>query len=203
MSNNSAIFSSLAKTGGAIGKGIIAGFAGTVAITVSQMIEMQITKRGMSNAPVVVGGKTLGVEPRGKAQQEKEKAQSDDNEASDEVDDKVEANEGKFAQIMHYSYGTGWGVFRGALDLAGIHGPLADLFQFGAVWGAAQVMLPAVAGTPPITEWSPKVIAIDVMHHAVYACAVGLTYDAMRKAEKRKRKNKPQLSRLESLLFGR
>lgn len=203
MSDNSAIFSSLAKTGGALGKGLIAGFAGTVAITISQMIEMQITKRGMSNAPVVVGGKALGVEPRGEAKQEKEKAQSDGDEPSEEVQQKVEANEGKFAQIMHFSYGTGWGVFRGALDLAGIHGPLADLSHFGAIWGAAQVMLPAAAGTPPITQWSPKQIAIDVLHHAIYACAVGLTYDAMRKAEKRKIKIPQQLSRLESFLFGR
>lgn len=188
MSNNSVLFSSLAKAGGAIGKGLIAGFAGTVAITISQMIEMQITNRSMSNAPVTVGGKTLGVEPRGKAELEKEKAQSDQDEASEEVQQKVKANEQKFAQIMHFSYGTGWGVFRGALDLAGIHGPLADLFLFSGIWGTAQVMLPANDASKPITEWSPKQIAIDVLHHAVYACATGLTYDAMRKAEKRKRK---------------
>jgi hypothetical protein len=169
------------------------------------MIEMQITNRSNSNAPVVVGGKALGVEPRGKAELEKEKAKSDDDEATKKVQQKVEANEGKFAQIMHFSYGTGWGVFRGALDLAGLHGPLADLCHFGAIWGTAQVMLPTVAGSPPITKWSPQQIASDVLHHAVYACAVGLTYDAMRKAEKRKRKVKikPQLSRLESILFGK
>ena len=196
-------FRGLSTAGNALGKGLIAGLAGTVAITISQMIEMQITKREMSNAPVTVAGKALGVEPRGQAQQAKEKAESDGDEASEKVQQKVEANEQKFTQIMHFSYGTGWGVFRGALDLAGVHGPLADLLQFGAIWGTAQVMLPAAAGTPPITEWSPKQIAIDVMHHAVYACAVGLTYDAMRKAEKRKTKFAPQLSKLESFLFGK
>jgi hypothetical protein len=88
--------------------------------------------------------------------------------------------------LIHFSYGTGWGVFRGALDLAGLHGPLADLVHFGAIWGTAQVMLPSETKTPPITEWSPKQIAIDVLHHAVYACAAGLTYKAMRKAEEGK-----------------
>lgn len=189
MTDNSALFSTLAKAGGALGKGLIAGFAGTVAITISQMIEMQITKREMSNAPVAVGGKVLGVEPRGKARQEKEKAQSDGDEASEEVQQKVTANEQKLSQIIHFSYGTGWGVFRGALDMAGVQCPLADLFLFGAIWGTEQVMLPSVAGSPPITQWSPKQIAIDVMHHAVYACAVGLTYDAMKKTEKIKRKS--------------
>lgn len=62
------------------------------------MIEMQITQRSMSNAPVIVGGKALGVEPRGKAQQEKEKAQSEDDEAPEELQQKVKANEGKFAR---------------------------------------------------------------------------------------------------------
>ena len=78
-------FTGLSKAGGAIGKGIIAGFAGTVAITISQMIEMQITKREMSNAPVTVAGKALGVEPRGQAELEKEKAQSDEGEAYEEA----------------------------------------------------------------------------------------------------------------------
>ena len=189
MSNNNTFFSALAKGGGALGKGLIAGFAGTVAITVSQMIEMQITNRSMSNAPSVVGGRTLGVEPRGKAELEKAKAQSDQDEAPDDVQQKVESNEQKFMQLMHFGYGTGWGVFRGVLDLAGLHGPLADLALFGGIWGTAQVMLPANEVAKPITEWSPKQIAIDVMHHAVYACAVGLTYDAMRKAEKKRKKS--------------
>ena len=188
MSGSNVFFSSLANAGGALGKGLIAGFAGTVAITISQMIEMQITNRSMSNAPAKVGGKTLGVEPRGKAEQAKEKAQSDDDKVSESVEQKVEANQERFAQIMHFSYGTGWGVFRGALDLAGLHGPLADLVHFGAIWGTAQVMLPANDVSKPITEWTPKQIAVDVFHHAVYACATGLVYKAMRDAEKKKKK---------------
>lgn len=34
-----------------------------------------------------------------------------------------------------------------------------------------------------ITKWTPRQIATDVLHHAVYACAVGLTYDAIANAE--------------------
>lgn len=190
MANNSEFFASLAKAGGAIGKGLIAGFAGTVAITISQMIEMQITKRSMSNAPVEVGGRTLGVEPRGKAELEKEKAASENDEAPEAVQKKVESNEGKFAQIMHFNYGTGWGVFRGVLDMAGIHGPLADLIHFGGIWGTAQVMLPAAGASEPITKWPTEQIVIDVLHHGVYACATGLTYEAMRKAEKKRKRKK-------------
>jgi hypothetical protein len=184
MSDINALFKSLAKAGGAIGKGLIAGFAGTVAITVSQMIEMKITGRGMSSAPAKVGGKVLGVEPRGKAELEKEKAKSDGDQAPEDVKKEVESNKERFTQLMHVGYGTGWGVARGALDLAGMEGLPASLVHFGAIWGTAQVMLPANDVAKPITEWSAKQIAIDVFHHAVYACAAGAVYDAMSKAEK-------------------
>lgn len=190
MSDKSDIFLTLAKGGGAIGKGLIAGFAGTVAITVSQMIEMSITKRSMSDAPVKVGGKALGVEPRGKAELEKEKATSDDDEASDELKEEVESNKEQFEQLMHFGYGTGWGVARSALDMADIKGIRASVIHFGAIWGAAQIMLPANNAAKPITEWSARQIAIDLFHHAVYAFAAGAVYDAMTEAESGKKKKK-------------
>lgn len=178
MSDNT-FFIGLANVGGALGRGLIAGVAGTVAITLSQMIEMQITGREGSDAPMKVGGKVLGVEARGKA--ELEVAQQKENSDTDEeaLQEKVAANKAKFSQLMHYAYGTGWGVFRSVLDLAGVRGPAATLAHFGAIWGAAQVMLPAADASEPITEWSPKQIAIDVLHHAVYALAAGAVYDAM------------------------
>lgn len=181
MSTKIDFFASLAHIGGALGKGLIAGFAGTVAITVSQTIEMQITKRGMSNATVKVGGKALGVEPKGEADIEKKKAES--GEAPDNLQEEVESNEQKFGQLMHFGYGTGWGVARSVLDLVGVEGLPASLVHFAAIWGTAQVMLPANDASKPITEWSAKQIVIDVLHHSVYALAAGAVYDAMREAE--------------------
>jgi hypothetical protein len=183
MSHHSSFFSGLSKGGSALGKGIIAGFAGTIAITISQMIEMKITGRSGSNATVKVGGKALGVEPRGKAALEKEKEKSDDGKAPDELQQEVEANKQKFSQLMHFSYGTGWGVMRAGLDLVGVQGMPASLIHFGGIWATAQVMLPAAGASKPITDWSTKQIAVDVLHHAVYALAAGAVYDAMLRAE--------------------
>lgn len=188
MSGKTGIFASVAKVGGVLGKGLIAGFAGTIAITISQMIEMQIENKGMTTLPATVGGKALGVEPRGEAQQEKEKAQSNEREASEEVQHKVEKNEQKFAQLMHFSYGTCWGFAREAMDLAGIRGPLADLLLFGSSLGTAFVMLPSATKLEPVTNWTPKQITVEALHHVVYACGTGLTYDAMRNAEIKKRR---------------
>lgn len=169
---------------------MIAGFAGTAAITVSQMIAMQLTNRGMSSAPAKVGGKVLGVEPRGKAELEKEKASSDQHEAPQELQEEVEMNKQVFSQLMHFGYGTGWGLVRGGLDLAQVNGWPATAIHFGAIWGTAQVMLPAANAAKPITKWSARQIVLDVLHHAVYAVAAGVVYDAMNKAEETKSKKK-------------
>ena len=178
------LFTPLKHVAHAVGKGLIAGLAGTIAITVSQMIEMQITKRGLSNAPVKVGGDVLGVEPKGLAEQEKEKHQSESGKSSAVTKEQVETNEQRFSQLMHYGYGSGWGVARGALDLAGVRDLPASILHFGAIWGTALVMLPAAGASEPVTKWTPKQIAIDIVHHAVYAIAAGVVYDGMVKAGK-------------------
>lgn len=180
MSDNR-IFIGLSKAGGAIGRGLIAGFAGTVAITISQMIEMKITGRGSSDAPMTVAGKALGVEPKGKAALEVEKHKDDSDQKEDTLEEKVEENKGKFSQIIHFTYGSCWGICRGVLDLIGFRGATASLMHFGAVWGAEQIMLPAAGAAKPITKWPAKQIASDVLHHAVYAIAAGAVYDAMPK----------------------
>jgi hypothetical protein len=179
--SNSNFFPHLAKTGDILGRGLIAGLAGTLAITVSQMIEMKITKREASSSPVKVGGDVLGVEPAGLADQEKEKIKT--GKSSKDLEQEVEANKQKFGQLIHLGYGTAWGVARGVMDLAGVGGLPATTLHFGAVWGTALAMLPSTGASEPITKWTPKQIAIDVLHHAVYAIAAGIVYDGMAKAK--------------------
>ncbi len=89
------------KTGSvatALGKGIIAGLAGTAAITISQMIEMQLTGRKTSDAPVKAAEKVLDVKPASKEDKE------------------------KMAQEVHWSYGTSWGVVRSLISATGMTG---------------------------------------------------------------------------------
>ena len=37
-------------------------------------------------------------------------------------------------------------------------------------------MLPALEVAPPFVFWGKKEVAIDLLHHAVYAAATGLAY---------------------------
>jgi hypothetical protein len=142
---------------GAIGKGLVAGLIGTAAITASTMIEMKIRGRKQSSAPADAAGKVLGVQPKG----EEEKT--------------------RFSNLVHWGYGAMWGIARGLLGATSLNSPAATAAHFGAVWGAALVMLPALDVSPPVTKWGAKEIAIDAMHHLIYAAAVGLAYNFLDK----------------------
>lgn len=145
----------LKSLGMVIGIGVLAGLAGTVAITISQTIEMSLTKRPPSTTPVDAVSKVLDVKAVKKAKKE------------------------KVSQEIHWTYGTIWGIPRGLITLTGLQGWPATLLHFVAISGTAMTMLPKLDLAPPVTEQDPKTIAIDTLHHAVYALAVGLAYDAI------------------------
>lgn len=193
MASKKSFFTGMSRTANVLGKGLVAGFAGTVAITLSQMIEMQLTNRGSSNAPMKVAKNVLGVEPKGQAALEAEKRDPESERNEEELKQSIAENAEQFSQFLHFLYGTGWGIARSLLGMAGLKGAPASVVHFGAIWGAAQVMLPAADASKPITKWSPKQIAVDVGHHAVYACAAGAVYDAMDRYSNRKKTKRSKL----------
>lgn len=140
---------------GAMGKGLVAGVAGTALMTLSSTIEMKLTGRAASSAPADAAAKVLGVEAKGKA----EKA--------------------RFSNVVHWTYGTTWGAVRGLLGVVGLTGPLAAGAHFGAVWGSDLVMLPSLGVAPPVREWGAKALLTDACHHLVYVAGVGLAYAAL------------------------
>jgi hypothetical protein len=145
----------LGNIAAAFGKGIFAGVAGTAAMTLSSTIEMKLRGRPASTTPAQAASKMLGIEP---------------------VDEEAQA---RFSNLVHWGYGTAWGGARGLLAAAGLSGPAATAAHLGAVWGSEQVMLPALGVTPPLTEWEAKEVAIDALHHAVYAGATGVAYSLL------------------------
>ena len=142
----------LGDVAAAVGKGLFAGVAGTVAMTASSTIEMKLRGRPASSAPATAAAKVLGVEPKGQSE------------------------EARFAIIVHWGYGTSWGAVRGLIGAAGLRGLRANAAHLGAVWGTEQAMLPALGVAPPFWEWGAKEVAIDAFHHLVYAGATGAAY---------------------------
>ena len=141
------------KIANSIGKGLVAGFAGTAAMTVSSTVEAKLRGRAPSTAPARATAKALGI------------ASFDDAIA-----------QARFNDLSHWGYGTGWGIVRGLLDAAGLPARKATAAHGAAVWGSAQVTLPALDIAPPAIFWPKHEIAIDAFHHPVYALATGLAY---------------------------
>ncbi len=137
----------------AIGRGLVAGLAGTAAMTVSSSVEARLRGRPASSAPARATAKVLGIK---------------------EFDSDLAS--ARFNDLSHWGYGTGWGVVRGLLAAAGLSPKAATLAHGAAVYGAEQVTLPALDIAPPAIFWSKREIAIDALHHAVYAAATGLAY---------------------------
>lgn len=139
-----------------IGKGLMAGFAGTVAMTISSTIEQKLRGRESSSAPAKVTERALGIEGF-----------------------KTPQLEQRFSTLVHWGVGSGWGVARGVMRAAGIPPGAATAGHFSAVWGSALVTLPMFDVAPPVTMWDRKDIAIDVWHHLVYVTATAVAYEAL------------------------
>jgi hypothetical protein len=139
-----------------VGRGLLAGAAGTAAMTVSSTVEQKLRGREASTAPADAAMKVLGIESF--------------------CDD---AAKSRFSNAVHWSYGTSWGVPRALLDAAGLDPAAATAAHGAALWGSEQVVLPALGVAPPLWEWGAVEVAIDALHHAVYTVAASLAYEAL------------------------
>ena len=139
-----------------IGKGVVAGVVGTAAMTISSTLEAKLRGRAPSSAPARATAKVLGIK---------------------EFEDEIA--EARFNDLSHWGYGTSWGVLRGLLDAAGLSPRAATAAHGAAIYGAAQVTLPALDIAPPSVFWGKEEVAIDAFHHLVYAVATGAAYAAL------------------------
>jgi hypothetical protein len=136
-----------------VGKGLVAGFVGTAAMTVSSSLEARIRHRAASSAPARATAKVLGIK---------------------EFEDDIAA--ARFNDLSHWGYGTMWGVVRGLLGATGMSPRAATAAHGAAIWGSAAVTLPALDVAPPFVFWGRKEVAIDLWHHGVYTLAAGIAY---------------------------
>ena len=151
----------LGRLAGEIGRGILAGAVGTAAMTISSTIEMKLRDRDPSTAPAEAASKVLGF-----------RVWKQDQE--------------KFANVVHWQYGSSVGALRGLLSAIGLREPLASGIFFTAVWGTALAMVPKLTDAPPLKEWGPEDLAIDALHHLVYATATGLAISTLFKARSKR-----------------
>ncbi len=137
-----------------IGRGLVAGLIGTAAMTVSSTLEARLRGRAPSSAPAKATARVLGI--------------------AGFTDDIAQA---RFNDLSHWCYGTSWGVLRGLLGATEMPARTATALHGAAIYGSAQVTLPALEIAPPAVFWAKEEIAIDAFHHAVYAAATGMAYE--------------------------
>ena len=89
----------------------------------------------------------------------------------------------RFSDLVHWGFGTSWGVALGVLRALGFSRRVAAPAHFAAVWGGAAVMLPALEVAPPVLFWEPEDIAIDLFHHLVYVGATALAYERLTRGD--------------------
>jgi hypothetical protein len=146
----------VSKVSDGIGKGVLAGLAGTAAMTVSSTLEARLRGRPFSTAPAKAATRALGIET---------------------FEDGLAY--GRFSNLVHWGYGTGWGVARGMLRAFGVRPRLATGAHFVALWGSALYSLPKYDVAPPVTQWEKEDVAIDVLHHLVYVTAAALAFELL------------------------
>ena len=140
-----------------IGMGMAAGFAGTLAMTAAQMLEMKITGREASPMPAKAVEKVFALQPENKGA------------------------EARLGTLVHFAYGTSWGAVRGILHTLGLSPVQAMAGHWSVVQSTEAVMLPALKLTPPVTQWGGKQVAQDTLFHAVYAGATELAFEYLQR----------------------
>lgn len=167
----------LGDAAGQLGRGLVAGMVGTLAITLAGALEQKLkgvkpaTDESASDSPVIrfiyilhepwlfagdALGQVLGVRP---------------------LDD---AGKRRLGIASHWLYGTSWGAGLGLLHLAGVRGPLAMGAMLVGQLSAEFVAMPAAKFFPPPSEWGRAAITSSVIDHTAYALAAGAAFDFLR-----------------------
>lgn len=136
-----------------LGRGVLAGVAGTVVMTAFQkFVEMPITGRADSYAPAEFAEKVFRVKPQGAGARR------------------------RLNNATHLALGTMWGAAYGIAAHAGLRGPQAVAAVFGTVF-TGDVALNTALGLYRPAEWSRQDWTIDVVDKFVQAAATSVIFD--------------------------
>ena len=138
----------------ALGRGVLAGLAGTVVMTAFQrFVEMPLTGRADSYAPAALVEKLSPVRPA------------------------TDAGRRRLNTITHFAIGAGlWGTAYGVAASRGLRGQRAVNAVFAAVY-TGDVLLNTALGLYRPDRWTATDWAIDLVDKYVQAQATGAAFD--------------------------
>jgi uncharacterized membrane protein YagU involved in acid resistance len=83
--------------------------------------------------------------------------------------------------LMHWGYGTWWGVAYGLLARRLAPDAVSGAATLGgALWGVQYAELVPLGIAKPPWEYPAQEVALDLSYHLVYGAAVAATYEALR-----------------------
>ena len=138
-----------------LGRSLVAGAAGTAAITLSATIEMKLRGRDASTVPQEVAAKVLGLETQS------ERAAK------------------ALGAAAHVASGLALGPVLPALEAAGLEEPATSSALFAVAWMPELVLVPAAGASEPPWKWGVGEIAISAVHHVAYTAAASATWAAL------------------------
>jgi hypothetical protein len=139
----------------AAARGLVAGFAGTLALTASQRIEMRVAGRPPSDLPAQVAEGILGISIRGRR------------------------SRALAAFGAHWFNNTVSGLGRAALAGAGLRGAPAIAGCFVLYMGGSTVMFARLGLAPPPWRRGARQVTIDALHAGVWATATSTAYERL------------------------
>lgn len=147
------VASTLGAAAAAVGKGIFAGLAGTVAMTAGQTVDMKLRHRPGSTTPGDLAAGLLGVQAVGEPERQ------------------------RFSTFVHWTWGTSWGVLRGLLATSGRRGAPVLATHFAIVLGGDMALLACRGLAPPPWHWTRQDLLFEALHKGVLATTTHLTYE--------------------------
>ncbi len=141
---------------GAMGLGLLAGAVGTVALTLAEKIEIQISGREPSTVPGQVGAKVIGRDPQTHPQVAE-----------------------RLNPVVHWAHGVSMGAVRGLLGFAGLSFLPATGVFFLVVWGGDVLLYRALGIAKLPWSWSGAELAGDLWGKGVYVVATSAAFVAL------------------------
>lgn len=139
-----------------VGRGLVAGVVGTVALTIAEKAEMSLTGREPSMVPGQVGARLSGHDPQTDV-----------------------ALVRRLNPIVHWGHGIGMGAVRASLDAVGMSRRSASAAFFPILWGGDAALYAALGVAPPPWRWSLQDLATDLFGKGVLAFATSGAYVAL------------------------
>jgi hypothetical protein len=122
-------------------------------MTVSETLEMKLSKREFSTGAAQVGSKLFGISLDG------------------------DAKITRLNNAVHWGHGTGMGVLRAPLSLAGLRDSAATAAHLTTLWSGDAVLYAALGIAPPPWRWKRQELITDLFHKGILALATGATYE--------------------------